>query len=79
MHYQVMIEKGLLPADLDDMPKYEQQPGMTIGVNPVNYVLGTGIDSYNSKCHCTVCRCRRSKDNDIIAMTGVKHIPLETG
>lgn len=25
MHYEAMIEKGLLPAELDDMPKYEQQ------------------------------------------------------
>jgi len=25
MHYEKMIEMGLLPADLDDMPKYEQQ------------------------------------------------------
>lgn len=25
MHYEAMIKKGLLPSDLDDMPKYEQQ------------------------------------------------------
>ena len=25
MHYEAMIEKGLLPAELDDLPKYEQQ------------------------------------------------------
>lgn len=25
MHYEKMIEMGILPADLDDMPKYEQQ------------------------------------------------------
>ncbi len=25
MHYEAMIEKGLLPPELDDMPKYEQQ------------------------------------------------------
>lgn len=25
MHYEAMIERGLLPAELDDMPRYEQQ------------------------------------------------------
>jgi len=25
MHYEAMIEKGLLPKSLDDMPRYEQQ------------------------------------------------------
>lgn len=25
MHYEAMIERGLLPKELDDMPKYEQQ------------------------------------------------------
>lgn len=25
MHYEKMIKMGLLPAELDDMPKYEQQ------------------------------------------------------
>jgi len=25
MHYEVMIERGLLPPELDDMPKYEQK------------------------------------------------------
>ena len=25
MHYEAMIEKGILPPELDDMPKYEQQ------------------------------------------------------
>ena len=27
MHYREMIERGALPAELDDMPKYEPQPG----------------------------------------------------
>lgn len=27
MHYEAMIKRELLPADLDDMPKYEQQVG----------------------------------------------------
>ena len=27
MHYEAMIEKGLLPKELDDLPKYEQQIG----------------------------------------------------
>lgn len=25
LHYEEMIARGLLPADIDDMPKYEQQ------------------------------------------------------
>lgn len=25
MHYEAMIERGILPKELDDMPKYEQQ------------------------------------------------------
>ena len=25
MHYEAMIKKGILPSELDDMPKYEQQ------------------------------------------------------
>ena len=36
MHYEAMIECGLLPATLDDMPKYEQQ------VEPVDEFAGTG-------------------------------------
>jgi len=31
MHYEKMIKMGLLPADLDDMPKYEQRAEQPIG------------------------------------------------
>ncbi len=56
MHYEAMIERNLLPKELDDLPKYEQQK--------------TKIDYFCRSGYCPKCRkvIENAKDGDTVAI-----------
>lgn len=59
MHYEAMIEKGLLPRELDDMPKYEQQT--TFAASPsVLFGVAKSADTTSIGEMCVVKALRKS-------------------
>lgn len=47
LHYEEMIKLGVLPAELDDMPKYEQH---VVGVDPAEEATAEHYSAYCRKC-----------------------------